>query len=346
MSTPSPSSPSSLSREIHLVSNPVGLPAPEHFRVAEVPVPRLAEGQLLVRNRQFLVFAGLRTLVSRQGEGFPFPPLKPGEPLFGPALGEVVAAGPGATGVPVGALVRHLRGWREYAVVDADAVQMVPEGHPDPVALLSTASAAYGTLTRLTRLREGETVLVTGAAGGVGSLAGQVARLLSAGRVVGTTRSPDKAERLRKELGYDAVVVPGTDSLTDGLAEAAPDGYDVIVDNVGGEQLTAALEVARHGARVGLVGALSGQFDPALSGGTSPALIDTYLLLRKSVSLHGYQGGDHPGVEEEWREKLADWLRTGDIIHPYVTLPGMDRAPGALQELHQGRHFGTLVVQI
>ncbi|WP_353946837.1 NADP-dependent oxidoreductase [Streptomyces sp. HUAS MG91] len=339
-------SPSSLGREIHLVSNPPGLPAPEHFRIAEVPVPRPARGQLLVRNRQFLVFAGLRTLVSRQGEGFPIPPLKPGEPLIGPALGEVVAAGPEAGDVPVGTLVTHLLGWREFAVVDADAVQVVPAGHPDPVALLSTASAAYGALTRLTRLREGETVLVTGAAGGVGSLAGQVARLLGAGRVVGTTRSPGKAERLRQELGYDAVVVPGTDPLADRLAEAAPDGYDVIVDNVGGEQLAAALEVARPGARVGLVGALSGQFDPVLSGGTSPAPIDTYLLIRQSVSLLGYQGGDHPGVEEEWREKLADWLRAGDIVYPYVTLPGMDRAPGALQELHQGRHFGTLVVRI
>ncbi|MER5949850.1 NADP-dependent oxidoreductase [Streptomyces sp. NPDC001904] len=335
-----------VSREIQLVDNPRGLPAPEHFRVAEVPLPRPADGQVLVRNRQFLVFAGLRTLVSRQGEGFPVPPLKPGEPLLGPALGEVVDTGRGVTDVPVGALVTHMLGWREYAVVDADAVRVVPAGHPDPVALLSTASAAYGTLTRLARLRKGETVLVTGAAGGVGSLAGQVARLLGAGRVVGTTRSPGKAERLRRELGYDAVVVPGPEPLADRLAEAAPDGYDVIVDNVGGDQLTAALEVTRTGARVGLVGALSGQFDPALAGGTSPAAIDTYLLIRRSVALLGYQGGDHPGVEEEWHEKLAEWLRAGDIVHPYVALPGMERAPGALQELHQGRHFGTLVVQV
>ncbi|MFI7011058.1 MDR family NADP-dependent oxidoreductase [Streptomyces sp. NPDC050145] len=336
----------SLGREVQLVSNPTGLPAPEHFRVAEAPVPRPGAGQLLVRNRQFLVFAGLRTLVSQEAEGFQVPALKPGEPLFGPALGEVVGAGPGTTGVPVGTLVTHLLGWREYAVVGADTVRVVPEGHPDPVALLSTASAAYGALTRLTRLRAGETVLVTGAAGGVGSLAGQVARLLGAGRVVGTTRSPGKAERLRRELGYDAVVVPGAGPLADALAEAAPDGYDVIIDNVGGEQLTAALASARHGARVGLVGALSGQFDPNLAGGTSPVSIDTFGIVKRAVSLSGYQDSEHPGVEEEWRERLTSWLRTGELVYPYVTLPGIDRAPGALQELHQGRHFGTLVVEI
>jgi NADPH-dependent curcumin reductase CurA len=336
----------STGREVQLVSNPQGLPGPEHFRVTEARLPQPAAGQLLVRNRQFLVFAGLRTLISDEAKGFPFPPLKPGEALFGPALGEVVATGPGGTDVPVGSLVTHMLGWREYAVVDADAVGVVPEGHPDPVALLSSASAAYGALTRLARLRQGETVLVTGAAGGVGTLAGQVARLLGAGRVVGTTRSPGKAERLQQELGYDAVVVPGSRPLDAQLAEAAPDGYDVIIDNVGGEQLTAALELTRNGARVGLVGALSGQFDPAQPGGSSPAVIDTFLLVKRSVSLLGYQTVDHPGVEEEWRERFAGWLRSGEIVYPYVTLPGIERAPGALQELHQGRHFGTLVVEV
>lgn len=343
----------STGREVRLAAIPSALPGPEHFRVTETPTPSPVAGQLLVRNTHFLVFAGLRTLISREAEGFPFPPLKPGDPLFGPALGEVVATGPGVASIPVGTLVTHLLGWREYAVVDAGAVGVVPADHPSPVALLSTASAAYGALTRLTRLQAGETVLVTGAAGGVGTLAGQVARLLGAGRVVGTTRTPAKAERLRQELGYDAVVTPepgqapgSSVPLRDRLAEAAPDGYDVIIDNVGGEQLTAALEVTRPGARVGIVGALSGQFDPALPGGVSPAAIDTFLLVKRSVSLLGYQTVDHPGVEEEWRDRFTDWLRAGDIVYPCVTLPGIERAPQALQELHEGRHFGTLVVSI
>ncbi|MEB8337550.1 MDR family NADP-dependent oxidoreductase [Streptomyces endophyticus] len=335
----------STGREIRLAAVPAGLPGPEHFTVTEAPVPRLTSGQLLVRNRHFLVFPGLRTLVSAGAKDFPFPPLKPGETLFGPALGEVVATGPDVADVRPGALVTHMQGWREYAVVGAGAVHAVPDGHPDPVALLSTASAAYGALTRLAELRPGETVLVTGAAGGVGSLAGQIARLLGAARVVGTTRSPGKAARLRQELGYDAVVVPGDDG-SGSLAEAAPDGYDVIVDNVGGEQLTTALELTRQGARVAVVGALSGQFDPALPGGSSPTVIDTFALIKRSVSLLGYQTVDHPGVEEEWRERFADWLRAGQIAFPHTVLPGMERAPSALQELQQGRHFGTLVVEV
>ncbi|MEV0090963.1 NADP-dependent oxidoreductase [Streptomyces sp. NPDC050738] len=335
----------SVGRTVQLVQRSEAVPGPADLTVAETPVERPAAGQVLVRNRHFLVFAGLMTLIKGEVEDAPLPPLKPGDALFGPAVGEVVATGPGVSGVATGDLVSHLVGWREYAVVDADAVRLVPDGHPDPVAFLSTASAAYGSLTRLARLRKGETVLVTGAAGGVGSLAGQVARLLGAGRVVGTTRTPAKAERLRAELGYDAVVVPGAD-LGRQLAEAAPEGYDVVIDNVGGAQLSAALVQARQGARVVVVGALSGQSDPAVEPGTSPATIDTFALISRSVSLLGYQTFDHPGVEEEWQERFADWLRTGEIAYPRVVISGIDRAPGALQELYGGHHFGTLIVEV
>lgn len=121
-------------------------------------------------------------------------------------------------------------------------------------------------------MRPGDTVLVTGAAGAVGTLAGQLARLLGAGRVIGSTRSPHKAERLRAELGYDAVLLPGATPFAEQLAAAAPDGIDVLLDTVGGEQLTAAVGAARRGARFALVGALSGQLsaDPDGDGATSP----------------------------------------------------------------------------
>lgn len=335
------------SREILLADTPGGLPGPEDFTITSRPVPRPGPGQVLVRNRYFLVFPGLRTLIGDEADGMPLPRIRSGDTLFGPAVGEVVAAGPGVPLHP-GDAVTHLLGWREYALVAVTDCAPLGDLLPDPVAHLSSGSAAYGALTRLTGVRPGDTVFVTGAAGAVGTLAGRIARLLGAGRVVGSTRSPAKAERLRAELGYDAVVVPaaGHGPLDGQLAEAAPDGVDVLVDNVGGEQLTAAVRAARRGARFALVGALSGQLSPSRGGGSSPAEMDTFRLVGQGISLHGYSGQDHPDVGAEWTGRFGDWLRSGEITFPHTRIPGMDRAPQALQGLFEGRHFGTVVVEL
>ncbi|MFE0450233.1 MDR family NADP-dependent oxidoreductase [Streptomyces sp. NPDC058914] len=334
----------STSREILLAELPGGLPGPEHFTIAHKPVPLPGPGQVVVRNRYFLVFPGLRTLIGGEADGVPLPRIHAGDTLFGPAVGEVVAAAPGGPLRP-GDTVTHLLGWREHALVAA--ADCAPLGVlPDPVAHLSSGSAAYGALTRLAQVRPGDTVFVTGAAGAVGTLAGPVARLLGAGRVIGSTRSPDKAERLRAELGYDAVVVPGPRSIDEQLASAAPDGIDVLLDTVGGDQLTAAVRAARRGARFALVGALSGQLSPGRDGGSAPAEIDTFRLVNLGVSLRGYSGLDHPEVTEEWTKHFGDWLRSGEIAFPHVRIPGMDNAPRALQELFEGRHFGTVVVEL
>lgn len=125
-------------------------------------------------------------------------------------VGEVVAVPEGSPLRP-GDTVTHLQGWRDHAVVDAAACTPVGDVLPDPVAHLAQGSSAYGALTRLAGVRAGDTVLVTGAAGAVGTLAGRIARLLGAGRVIGTTRSPGKAGRLVSELGYDAVLLSGSE---------------------------------------------------------------------------------------------------------------------------------------
>ncbi|WP_330293258.1 MDR family NADP-dependent oxidoreductase [Streptomyces sp. NBC_00576] len=332
-------------REILLAENPGGLPGPEHFTIARKPVPVPGPGQVVVRNRYFLVFPGLRTLIGGQADGVPLPPIHVGDSLFGPAVGEVVAAAPGSPLRP-GDAVTHQLGWREHAVVAVADCTPLGDVLPDPVAHLSSGSAAYGALTRLAEVRSGDTVFVTGAAGAVGTLAGPVARLLGAARVIGSSRSPDKAGRLRAELGYDAVVVPGSRTIDEQLAAAAPDGIDVLLDTVGGEQLAAAVRAARRGARFALVGALAGQLSPHRDGGSAPAEIDTFRFVNQGVSLYGYSGQDHPEVAAEWTRRFGDWLRSGEITFPQVRIPGMDQAPRALQELFEGRHFGTVVVEL
>lgn len=337
--------PPSTTREILLADVPGGLPGPEHFTITEKPFPVPGPGQVVVRNRYFLVFPGLRTLIGGQADGVPLPRIHAGDTLFGPAVGEVVAAAPGGPLRP-GDAVMHLLGWREHALVAAAGCTQLGDVLPDPVAHLSSGSAAYGALTRFAEVRPGDTVFVTGAAGAVGTLAGPVARLLGATRVIGSTRSPDKAERLRAELGYDAVVVPGRRPIDEQLAAAAPDGIDVLLDTVGGEQLTGAVRAARRGARFALVGALAGQLSPHGDGGSAPAEVDTFRLVNQGVSLYGYSGQDHPEMAEEWTKRFGNWLRSGEISFPHVRIPGMDHAPRALQELFEGRHFGTVVVEL
>jgi NADPH-dependent curcumin reductase CurA len=334
-----------MSREIRLAAIPDGLPGPADLAVAEVPVPVPGPGDLLVRNRFFTMFAGLRTLLGGGAPGAPLPGLGIGDTLFGPAVGEVITAADGG-GPQAGDLVEHLLGWREYAVVPAASCRPVSGALADPVACLAQGVTPYGALTRSARLRPDETVFISGGAGSVGSMTGQIARLLGAGRVIGSTGSPRKAEQMTTALGYDAVVVRGAAPLAAQLAAAAPEGIDVFIDNVGGEDLRAAVTGARRAARFVLVGALSGQLAARGSGTTALVEIDTYQLILKQVTMTGYVAGADSGLRAQWAERFAGWLRSGAIQFPYTRIEGIDRAPQAFHDTLAGRYLGTVVVAV
>lgn len=328
-------------REVRLGTRPEGVLGIDHFHVVEAPVPKPAHGQVLVRNRLMSVVAVMRTLMKGDAD-LPMPPYEPGEALWGPAIGEVIAA-PG-TDLRPGDHVTHRYGWREYATVDAtDAQRIDPETLPDEAAHLSQGVIAWLGIVRAAEVREGDTVFVTGAAGGVGSLAGQFARLRGATRVIGSTSSQRKGQYLVKELGYDDVVIRGAGPIEDQLRQTAPDGIDAIFDNVGGEQLLAALAVARRGARVALVGTLSGQ----TSGGfTAPIEIDTGSLILRGITLRGMSGSDHLDAIPQAMKEYGRGLREGTITFPHTRLSGIDQAPRALCELLEGRHIGAVLVEL
>jgi 2-alkenal reductase len=323
---------------------PTGLPEPADLTVAETPVPIPGPGEVLVRNRFFTVFAALRTLLGGV-QGAPLPGLRQGDTLFGPAVGEVMAA-PEGNGPRPGDLVRHMLGWREYAVVPAAECHPVGDALPDPVAHLAQGMTAYGALTRAVRVRPGETVFVSGGAGSVGSMAGQIARLLGAGRVVGSTGSSWKAEQMVTGLGYDAAVVRDGTPIAEQLAKAAPDGIDVFFDNVGGEDLRAAIAAANRSARFALVGALSGQLAPHGAGTAAPVEIDSYQLILKQITMAGYIAQGSSEVRSEWTERFASWLRADTITFPHVRVEGIGQAPQALHDVLTGRYVGTVVVSV
>lgn len=330
-------------REVTVAAIPAGLPRPSDLTVVERPIPAPGPGEVLVRNRFFTVFAAIRTLLAGV-EGAPLPPLRTGDTLFGPAIGEVIASNVDG-GPRAGELVRHMLGWREHAVVPVAQCEPVGDVLPDPVAHLAQGLPAYGALTRAARVRPGDTVFVSGGAGSVGSMAGQIARLLGAGRVVGSTGSAWKAERMAR-LGYDAVVVRGAAPVTEQLTKAAPDGLDIFLDNVGGEDLRAAIAVANRSARFALVGALSGQLAPTGTGVDAHVEIDTYQLILKQIAMAGYSPYGDATVRAEWVERFAAGLRDGTLTFPHVRVAGIDRAPRALHDVLSGRHVGTVVVAL
>ncbi|WP_327704636.1 NADP-dependent oxidoreductase [Streptomyces decoyicus] len=328
-------------REVRLAARPQGPVTDDLFEIVEVPVPEPGPGQVLVRNTVMGVAAVMRTLMDETSV-VPMPSYEIGEPLHGSAVGEVVAA-PGADFAP-GDLVEHRFGWREYAVVDADQVQRLDPGLlPDPAAYLSQGPTAWMGVVRGAEVRPGDTVFVTGAAGGVGSLAGQIARLRGAARIIGSTGSQEKADRLIKEFGYDAVVIRGAGPVEEQLRTAAPDGIDAVFDNVGGEQLRAALALANRGARCAIVGALAAQ----LSGdGKATVEIDTLSLLSRSITLRGVALYEHLDLIPEWNQRFGEGLRDGTLTFPHARLQGIEQAPRALRELTEGRHLGAVVVEL
>ena len=335
--------PASTYREVRLVARPHGPLTDDLFEVVEVPMPDPAPGQVLVRNTAMTVTAVMRTLMDEaEAPDVPMRAYALGEPPHGLAVGEVVAA-PGAELAP-GALVRHRQSWREYSLLDASAVQPIdPDALPDPAAHLAQGATAWMGVVRGAEVRAGDTVFVSGAAGGVGSLAGQIARLRGAGRVIGSTSSQAKADYLTGELGFDAVVLRVAGPIGEQLRAAAPDGIDAMVDNVGGEQLQAALAAARRGARFALVGALASQLSGA---GPQPTRIDTLSFVARGITLRGVALFDHPDAVAAWQREFGPGLRAGTLKFPHVRLHGVEQAPRALSELVEGRHIGAVIVEL
>jgi NADPH-dependent curcumin reductase CurA len=327
-------------REIRLAARPTGAPTPECFALAEVDVPEPAEGEVLVRNLVMSVDPYMRGRMNDVKSYIP--PFRLGAALDGGAVGEVVASAD--PNLAVGDTVLHDLGWRDYAVVPARGARRVdPKAAPSVSTYLGVLGmpglTAYVGLLDIGAMQPGETVFVSGAAGAVGSLAGQIAKARGAARVVGSAGSPAKIDRVR-DLGFDAAFDYHDGPVRARLKEAAPDGIDVYFDNVGGEHLEAAIAAMRPYGRIALCGAIS-QYNEANAG---PGNLS--LAIGKRLTLRGYIITDHNRRMKEFIPEMAGWLREGQVRYDETVVDGLENAPAAFMGMLAGKNTGKMIVRL
>ncbi len=331
-----------MGREVRLAARPAGEPRPEHLELVRAEAPTPAAGQVLVRNTWMSVDPYMR---GRMDDAPSYiAPFVLGEPLDGGAVGEVVASR--APGVPVGATVAHFLGWREYAVLDAAAATVVDTEIAPPQAYLGVLGTpgltAYLAVTEIAPVRPGDVVLVSAAAGAVGSVAGQLARTLGASRVIGIAGGPRKTARLVSDFGFDAAIDHRAGPIAAQLPAVAPDGIDVYVDHVGGEHLEAAIGALRVGGRAALVGMISG-YNTTEPG---PGPHNMYDVVTKRLTLRGVLVSDHLEKFATWIPLAARLLADGTLRTAETVVDGLDAAPEALIGVLRGTNTGKMLVRL
>ncbi|WP_370115463.1 zinc-binding dehydrogenase [Streptacidiphilus sp. MAP12-33] len=324
---------------VQQTARPHGFPTASDFAFVRSPVPAPGPGAALVENLYWSVDPYHREMMDDVPGGFTLD-----TPLEGRTLGRVVASR--TPGLPEGEIVFHRQGWRTHAVVTPVEVRRLPRFDKVPLtAFLSvlggTGLTAYVGLTRIARLREGEDLFVSGAAGGVGTATGRFARLLGAGRLVGSAGSAAKAAYLRREVGYDAVFDYHDGPASRLLREAAPEGVDVFVDNVGGEQLAAAVGALREFGRIVRIGTISQYNDPA----PAPPRFDYAQLVEKSIRMEGFLVSHYRELQEELHAFAVPHLQSGRLGLDETVVDGFEHIVDAFVGMLRGRNTGKIIVR-
>jgi NADPH-dependent curcumin reductase CurA len=330
------------STQIHLTSRPAGSPVPSDFRTVVEELPDLGDGEVRVRNEFVSVDPYMRGRMN-DVESY-VPPFRLGEAMTGGAVGRVIASADDS--LPVGTAVQHHFGWRDVAQGPAARFSRLPEtGLPLSLHLGAagmTGQTAYVGLLRVAALTKGDVVFISAAAGAVGSIAGQIARLLGASKVIGSAGSAAKVARLKERYGYDEAFNYKDGPVRDQLRAAAPGGIDVYFDNVGGDHLEAALDVLNEGGRVALSGAIS-----AYNATERPKGPDNLgVIVTRRLRLEGFIVGDHPDLQPEFARRMAGWLADGSIVSDETVVDGIGSAVEAFLGMMAGTTTGKTVVRI
>ncbi|WP_313435566.1 NADP-dependent oxidoreductase [Novosphingobium sp.] len=337
-------------KQVVLASYASGNPRPSDFRVEQAPIPRPGEGEVLLRT----LWLGLDPLIrfaidEKRLSGVT--QVHPGEVMYGPTVSEVVASNHPA--YAVGDVVEDRTGWREYAVVAPDKADWRgPPRKLDPaLAPVSTALGALGMpgqtahacVIGIGRVAAGETVVISAAAGAVGSIAGQIAKIRGA-RVVGIAGGPDKCRGLL-ELGFDASADYKAPDFAAQLAKALPEGADVFIDNVGGNVMLAVLPHLKRGARMPVCGFIA-YYGMGMEGPGPDRLPGFFrTIMSKGLEIRGF-GGFLVGGQQAL-EDIAGWIAQGRIQCAESVVEGLEAAPQAFAGVFSGNnHLGKLLVKV
>jgi NADPH-dependent curcumin reductase CurA len=329
-------------RQIVLASRPSGWPTAANFALTEAGRPDLADGQVRVRNLFMSVDPYMR---GRMNEVKSYvPPFRLGEPLEGGAIGTVIESR--SPDLAKGDLVLHMLGWREEAVLPVGQARKVAVARDlSPSVYLGVLGmptlTAYVGLLDIAAFQPGDVVFVSGAAGAVGSMAGQIAKLKGAGRVIGSAGTDDKVRWLR-EIGFDAAFNYKARSVVEQLREAAPGGIDVYFDNVGADHLDAALVMLKDHGRIAMSGAI------AHYNATEPPVgpSNLGLVITKRLTVRGFIVSDHSRRMPDMIADVSGWLREGRLTHAETIVDGLDHAPDAFINLLRGANTGKMLVRL
>ena len=337
------------SREWHLTRRPDGVPVDEDFALVDVELPAPAGAEILVRNSFLSVDPYMR---GRMNDARSYvPAFKLGQPMDGAAVGVVEQAGADAvdsdgTPIAVGDTVVHGLGWRTAALVQARSARILDTRLAPAQAYLGVLGmpglTAYAGLLRVGELAEGDRVFVSAAAGAVGSLVGQLARLKGASFVVGSAGGPDKTAWLLDEAGFDAAIDYKAMPIRMGLAQAAREGIDVYFDNVGGDHLEAAISALRPRGRVAICGMISVYNNTQ----ATPGPRNMPMIIGKRLTLRGFIVFDHEDLRPQFEAEVGQWLAEGKIIWRETLVDGIDNAVNGFRDLLAGANTGKMLIRL
>ena len=328
-------------QQIHLVSRPTGTPTTDNFKIADALTPQPKDGEVLVRALYLSVDPYMRGRMSDRKSYVP--PFQLNETMGGAVVGQVVESK--FDGLEKGDIVMGHLLWQKFAVAPGQELLKVdPNRAPISTALGVlgiTGLTAYFGLLKIAAPKEGETVVVSGAAGAVGSVVGQLAKIKGC-RVAGIAGSDEKNAYLRDELGFDATINYKTDDVTAVLKDACPDGVDVYFDNVGGEISDAVLKLINHGARISVCGQISMYNLEKPDQGMRPQP----LLLTNSAKMQGFIVSDFSADFAQGREQLTQWFSAGKLKYAENIVEGFENTPDAFLGLFEGENTGKQLVKV
>ena len=328
-------------RQYRLAARPVGIPKPSDFELAEAAVGSPGEGEVLVRVLYASMDPAMRGWITDRPSYVP--PVAIGEVMRALGIGEVVSSS--FPGIEPGEHVVGMLGVQEYAIAPGAGLIRADTSIAALPVFIGTLGmpgmTAYFGLLDIGRPQEGETVVVSGAAGAVGSIVGQIAKLKGC-RVVGIAGGPQKCAYIVEELGFDAAIDYKSENVAAALAENCPDGIDIYFDNVGGEILDAALTRLAHGARVIICGAISQYNATGEMKGPSNYLS----LLVNSATMTGFLVSNYYARYAAGAAEMAGWLSSGKVISREDIVSGIENFPAALLRLFSGENNGKQVLQI